>query len=75
MQRAGAFGGLNGQVRAEYSKKGNGRVYTLTVVCTDASGNSSTATTLVWVPDKHSNGNGSLKKGTALLTKSSKKKK
>jgi probable HAF family extracellular repeat protein len=65
-------GGLNAQVRAEYSKKGDGRVYTLTVACTDASGNSSTATVTVWVPEKQ-NGNGGPKAATLLTTKKKKK--
>jgi len=39
-------------VRAERSPKGDGRVYTITVVCTDASGNTSTKTTTVSVPRK-----------------------
>jgi probable HAF family extracellular repeat protein len=47
--------GLTAQVRAEASKKGDGRVYTITVVCTDASGNSSTATTTVFVPGRKNN--------------------
>jgi probable HAF family extracellular repeat protein len=47
--------GLTAQVRAEASKKGNGRVYTITVECTDASGNSSTAATTVWVPGRKNN--------------------
>jgi hypothetical protein len=65
-------GGLNAEVRAEYSKKGDGRVYTLTVACTDASGNSSTATVTVWVPEKQ-NGNGGPKAATLLTTKKKKK--
>jgi len=51
--------GLTGQVRAECAKKNDGRVYTITVICTDVSGNSSTATTTVFVPAK--NGGGSPK--------------
>jgi len=39
-------------LRAERSPKGNGRVYTITVVCADASGNTSTKTTTVSVPRK-----------------------
>lgn len=46
--------GLSGKVRAERSVLGDGRVYTITVVCTDASGNSSTASTTVLVPNKRS---------------------
>lgn len=54
--------GLTGQVRAECVKKGDGRLYTITVICTDASGNSSTATTTVLVPSRNSGG-GSGKQG------------
>ena len=45
-------GALTVQLRAERSPKGNGRIYTITVVCTDAAGNSSTSTTTVTVPRK-----------------------
>lgn len=38
------------QLRAERSGKGNGRVYTITVVASDASGNKSAATVTVTVP-------------------------
>ena len=38
------------QLRAERSGKGNGRVYTITITSTDASGNTSTQTNLVNVP-------------------------
>jgi probable HAF family extracellular repeat protein len=48
--------GLTGEVRAECVKKGDGRVYTITVICTDASGNSSTATTTVFVPSRNDGG-------------------
>ncbi len=37
-------------LRAERSGRGNGRVYTITVQCTDTHGNSSTATVTVTVP-------------------------
>ena len=37
-------------LRAERAGTGNGRIYTLTVRCSDASGNASTATTTVTVP-------------------------
>jgi hypothetical protein len=47
--------GLTAEVRAEASKKGDGRVYTITVICTDASGNSSTAATTVSVPGRKNN--------------------
>jgi len=43
-------GNLTVNLRAERSGSGNGRVYTITVACTDASGNSSTKTTTVTVP-------------------------
>ena len=43
--------GLTGTVRAERAGNGDGRVYTITVVCTDANGNNSApATTTVAVP-------------------------
>jgi hypothetical protein len=45
-------GPLTVRLRAERSPKGSGRTYTITVVCTDAAGNSSTATTFVTVPRK-----------------------
>jgi probable HAF family extracellular repeat protein len=45
--------GLTGQVRAERTDNRVGRVYTVTVVCTDASGNSATATASVHVPGKN----------------------
>jgi hypothetical protein len=43
-------GPLTVDLRAERSGKGNGRVYTITVQCTDASGNSATKTVTVNVP-------------------------
>ncbi len=43
-------GDLKVNLRAERSGRGNGRVYTMTVRCTDASGNSSTRTETVTVP-------------------------
>ncbi len=43
-------GNLGLKLRAERFGKGNGRVYTITAMCTDASGNSSTKTTTVTVP-------------------------
>ena len=43
-------GDLTVNLRAERSGKGTGRVYTITIRCTDASGNSSTKTTTVAVP-------------------------
>jgi serine protease len=38
------------KLRAERSNKGTGRIYTITMVCTDAAGNSSTKTVTVTVP-------------------------
>jgi probable HAF family extracellular repeat protein len=74
--------GLTAQVRAERSNKGDGRTYTITVICTDASGNSSTGTVTVTVPGKKG-GPGkddaltgaAAKKALAALTSSKKKKK
>ena len=43
-------GNLTVNLRAERSGSGSGRVYTIMVGCTDASGNSSTKTTTVTVP-------------------------
>lgn len=43
-------GNLAVKLRAERSGRGSGRVYTITALCTDASGNSSTQTTAVSVP-------------------------
>lgn len=43
-------GGLSATVRAERAGTGNGRIYTLTVECTDQSGNASTAPVIVTVP-------------------------
>ena len=40
------------QLRAERSKTGSGRIYTITVECTDLSGNHTTATVTVTVPRK-----------------------
>ena len=45
-------GDLTLQVRAERSPKGNGRVYTVTVQCTDAAGNASTSLVTITVPRK-----------------------
>jgi serine protease len=45
-------GNLTLRLRAERSQKGSGRVYTITVRCTDASGNSSTSNVTVTVPRK-----------------------
>jgi Right handed beta helix region/K319L-like, PKD domain len=43
-------GDLTLDVRAERAGRGTGRVYTITVACTDASGNTSTSTVTVTVP-------------------------
>jgi len=43
-------GDLTVNLRAERSDEGSGRVYTITVMCTDTFGNSSTGTTNVRVP-------------------------
>jgi hypothetical protein len=45
-------GNLTVRLRAERAAKGNGRVYTITVRCTDAAGNASTSTVSVAVPRK-----------------------
>jgi uncharacterized protein YegL len=43
-------GPLSVELRAERSGRGPGRVYTITVMCTDAAGNAATSTTTVSVP-------------------------
>ena len=43
-------GPLTANLRAERAGSGNGRVYTLTVECTDATGNAAQGTTTVTVP-------------------------
>jgi hypothetical protein len=43
-------GDLTAKLRAERWKKGDGRVYTITVACTDAAGNTSTSFVTVRVP-------------------------
>lgn len=43
-------GPLTVDLRAERSGKGSGRVYTITVECSDASGNTATKTVTVTVP-------------------------
>ena len=43
-------GDLTVKLRAERSNRGNGRIYTITIVCTDAAGNSSTKAVTVTVP-------------------------
>lgn len=48
-------GALTANLRAERAGNGTGRVYTLTVTCSDAAGNLATGTALVTVP--HSQGN------------------
>lgn len=45
-------GDLTLKLRAERSPKGNGRIYTIVVRCTDASGNATTSTVTVSVPKK-----------------------
>jgi len=45
-------GDLTLRLRAERSSKGNGRVYTITVRCTDAAGNAATSLVTVTVPRK-----------------------
>lgn len=47
-------GDLTLNLRAERSGKGDGRIYTVTVACTDASGNSSSNTVAVTVPHDQS---------------------
>ncbi|KAF0246144.1 MAG: hypothetical protein FD180_975 [Planctomycetota bacterium] len=47
-------GGLTLKLRAERSGKGDGRVYTITVACTDAAGNTSHAAVEVKVPKSKS---------------------
>jgi hypothetical protein len=46
----GTIDGLSVELRAERSAKGGGRTYTITVECTDAGGNSSTADVEISVP-------------------------
>jgi hypothetical protein len=43
-------GDLTLKLRAQRSNKRTGRIYTITIVCTDAAGNSSTKTVTVSVP-------------------------
>jgi len=49
-------GNLTANLRAQRLGSGMGRIYTLTVQCTDASGNSSTAGAAVSVPHDQSPG-------------------
>ena len=51
-------GDLSLNLRAERSGKGTGRVYTITVECSDASGNTSTRSVDVTVPHTQGKGNG-----------------
>jgi hypothetical protein len=46
-------GALTLKLRAERSAKGTGRIYTITVACTDAAGNHSAMTVTVSVPRNH----------------------
>ncbi len=46
-------GPLSVALRADRNGNGDGRIYTITVQCTDASGNASTHTTTVTVPHDH----------------------
>jgi hypothetical protein len=46
----GITGNLSVKLRAERAGSGSGRVYTISVQCSDASGNESTGTTTVVVP-------------------------
>ena len=43
-------GDLTLKLRAERLNKGTGRIYTITIVCTDAAGNEATKTVTVSVP-------------------------
>ena len=54
-------GDLPVDLRAERSGQGSGRVYTIEVECTDASGNSSTKTVDVTVPHDQGGNNGKAK--------------
>ena len=47
-------GALTAQIVASKSSSGSERIYTITVRCTDAAGNSSTGTVLVRVPKSQS---------------------
>jgi hypothetical protein len=51
-------GNLTVELRASRSGRGNGRVYTITVQCTDAAGNVVTKTVTVTVPHDMGNGGG-----------------
>ncbi|TAL05646.1 MAG: HYR domain-containing protein [Verrucomicrobia bacterium] len=55
-------GALTVNLAASKSSSGAARVYTITVRCTDASGNSSTGTVNVTVPKSNGNGNGNKNK-------------
>jgi hypothetical protein len=51
-------GPLTANLAAKKNSSGPDRVYTITVRCTDVTGNSSTATVTVTVPKNSNNGNG-----------------
>lgn len=53
------------QLRAERAGKGDGRIYTITVTCTDAQGNTSSKSTTVAVP--HDNGKSTARLGTGEM--------
>ena len=58
-------GDLTLDLRAERSGQGDGRVYTITIECTDASGNPSAKDVTVIVP--HDQGKGGGKKNSGIL--------
>jgi hypothetical protein len=52
----GITGDLSVSLRAERTGRGSGRIYTITVDCTDASGNTATETVVVIVPHDQKKG-------------------